>query len=109
MRTHLQESVIRGIRGTCVILVRMDIRGQGKICALSVLMMMKNVGILLVICLSLMVILSIMVKSTINSALVPKKLHSIYLKIMANYMQIVLITMKFELDWPDEVLELFDV
>jgi len=51
----------------------------------------------------------ILVKTTMNSAYRPAKLHSVYLKIFMNYLQLVMLTASFNLDWPEQVLELFSV
>ena len=50
-----------------------------------------------------------MVKSTLKSAYHSKSLHSIYIKIFTNYMQLVFLTTQFDLDWPNYVIELFQV
>ena len=49
-----------------------------------------------------------LVKTTISSAHYPKALHSIYIKIFTNYIQLVYLTTQFNLAWPDFVLEMFD-
>lgn len=36
-------------------------------------------------------------------------LLSVYFKILANHLQLVLLTLSFELDWPDQVQILFDI
>jgi predicted outer membrane repeat protein len=46
---------------------------------------------------------------TIKSVYKPKSLLSIYLKILLNYVQLVLLTTTFNLDWPSQVLALFTV
>lgn len=50
-----------------------------------------------------------MIKTTMASAYKPKSLHSIYIKIFMNYLQLVMLTTTFNLDWPNEVKDLFDV
>ena len=49
---------------------------------------------------------AVLVRSSIRSAYQPKALHSIYMKIFANYMQLVMLTSQFRLDWPEEVVQL---
>ena len=51
----------------------------------------------------------ILVKSSIASARQPKALHSIYLKIFMNYLQLVMLTASFNLSWPSFVLKLFSI
>ena len=50
-----------------------------------------------------------MVKTTFKSAYEPSSLHSIYIKIFTNYLQLVMITTQFKLQWPALVLELFSI
>jgi hypothetical protein len=50
-----------------------------------------------------------MVKTSLNSAIRPKALHSIYIKIFINYLQLVTLMASFNLEWPDFVLDLFVV
>jgi len=57
-----------------------------------------------------MILISIfMVKTTLKSAVEPSKLHSIFIKIFTNYLQLVTITSSFRLQWPDIVNELFQI
>ena len=48
-----------------------------------------------------------MVKTALASAYKPKALHSIYMKILMNYFQLVMLTASFNLEWPDYVIEMF--
>ena len=52
---------------------------------------------------------AILVRASISSALRPKKLHSVYLKIFFNYLQLITIMVTFNLQWPDFVIEMFIV
>jgi hypothetical protein len=45
----------------------------------------------------------IMVRSTLKSAAKPKELHSVYIKILTNYLQLVLLVSSFNLNWPSLV------
>ena len=49
------------------------------------------------------------VLSTLRSAYKPQSLHSIYIKIFTNYVQLVYLTTQFNLKWPDAVLDLFRI
>ncbi|CAG9321390.1 unnamed protein product [Blepharisma stoltei] len=69
----------------------------------------KNLAITIAICVALSALAFIMVLTTIKSAFKPKKLTSIYIKIMLNYLQMVILTSTFKLNWPSEVLEIFQV
>ena len=48
------------------------------------------------------VIVTFMVRSTLNNAK-RKNIHSVYIKIFLNHMQMLLITASFDLDWPPQV------
>jgi len=50
-----------------------------------------------------------MVKTAMDSAYKPKALHSVYIKIFMNYLQLVILTASFNLEWPETVLELFEI
>jgi hypothetical protein len=66
---------------------------------------LKLAGISLVV----VVVCAVMVRSTLRTAYEPRKLHSIYIKIFMNYLQLVLLTTQFELEWPDVVQSMFFV
>ena len=66
---------------------------------------MKLLGILF----GVVVVAGVMVRAAINSAVKPKAMHSVYLKIFVNYIQLVMLTASFNLDWPDFVLEWFSI
>lgn len=51
----------------------------------------------------------IMVSSTLKSAFSAKSLHSIYIKIFTNYLQIVFLTTELNLNWPNYVLQFFSI
>ncbi|OMJ68192.1 hypothetical protein SteCoe_34433 [Stentor coeruleus] len=67
----------------------------------------SNAVILLFLMLFIIFIGVVLVRSTIKSAYSPKALHSIYIKIFTNYIQLVFLTTQFELEWPWFVLKLF--
>jgi hypothetical protein len=70
--------------------------------ALNAVRLVGMIGVLAVIC-------GVLVRSSINTAYQPAAMHSIYLKIFANYLQLVLLTTQLSLDWPSFVQELFSV
>ena len=49
-----------------------------------------------------------MVKSTIESAIKKKAVHSVYLRIMMNHLQMIVLTASFNLDWPQLVIDFFN-
>ena len=55
---------------------------------------MKLLGILF----GVVILAGVMVRATLNSAVRPKAMHSIYLKIFVNYIQLVMLTASFDLD-----------
>jgi hypothetical protein len=61
------------------------------------------------IILAAVLVLALLVWSTLRSAHRPAALHSIYLKILMNYLQLVLLTADYKLNWPDLVQQLFSV
>jgi len=60
------------------------------------------------VCLLLAIINGIMVRSSLKNAYQPKELHSIYIKIFCNYLQLVLLTTQLNLAWPSFVFLLFN-
>jgi hypothetical protein len=70
-----------------------------------------SINALRLACISLVVVIvcGVMVRSTLRTAYEPKKLHSIYIKIFMNYLQLVLLTTQFKLEWPEFVQDMFFV
>jgi hypothetical protein len=62
---------------------------------------------LVFIALAVAILVGIMVSTTIKSAVRAKSLSSIYIKILMNYLQIVILAASFNLAWPEQVLQLF--
>jgi len=58
----------------------------------------------------LIVIIAIVliIKSTIDGALVQKKLKSVYIKILLNQLQLIILTASFNFDWPSNVEGFFN-
>lgn len=52
---------------------------------------------------ALFFVCGILVRSTLKSAYEVKSVNSIYIKVLLNYIQLVSLTSKFRLSWPDEV------
>jgi hypothetical protein len=68
-----------------------------------------NITILIALTIGIIFISVILVKTTLKSAFTPKAMHSIYIKIFTNYLQLVFITTQFNLKWPSYVKQLFSV
>jgi hypothetical protein len=60
------------------------------------------VGVLAVIC-------GVLVRSSLKTAYESTALHSIYLKIFTNYLQLILLTTQLNLEWPSFVYGLFSI
>ena len=69
----------------------------------------QNIGIILGLVILVSFISVVLVRFTLDSAYSPKALYSIYIKIFINYLQLVLLTTKFELQWPYYVSDIFVV
>ena len=69
----------------------------------------KNFVTIALLCLAIHLISFVMVKTSLTSAFSPKSLHSIYIKIFTNYLQLVFIVTQFDLNWPFYVIEFFNV
>ena len=63
---------------------------------------------IIVIFLLLMVFVFFMVKSTIEAAIKKKAVHSVYLRIMMNHLQMIVLTASFNLDWPQLIIDFFN-
>lgn len=55
-----------------------------------------------------MIIIVLIIKSTLDGALVRKNLQSVYMKILMNHLQLILLTASFNFDWPDDVTKFYD-
>jgi hypothetical protein len=55
-----------------------------------------------------LIVIIFMIKSTLESALVKKNLQSVYIKILMNHLQLILLTASFNFDWPDNVTDFYD-
>ena len=53
-------------------------------------------------------VIVIFIKATISSTRSKKSNASVYLKILTNHLQLILITLNFNLDWPSEVSSIRD-
>ena len=54
-------------------------------------------------------VVGVMVRSTMISAYRPKKKHSVYIKILLNWLQLVILIENFNLSWPSAVVEMRNV
>ena len=54
------------------------------------------------------IIVVIIIKSTLEGALVRKNLQSVYMKILMNHFQLILLTSSFDFDWSKNVKNFFD-
>ena len=49
-----------------------------------------------------------MIRSTLAGALQRKNIQSVYIKLLMNHLQLIVLTASFEFDWPDRVVKFFD-
>lgn len=68
-----------------------------------------NIISVILLCLGILTLSFVLVKTTLTSAFSPKAVHSIYIKIFTNYLQLVFIVTQFDLEWPSYVTEFFNV
>ena len=67
-----------------------------------------NIVILIVLCMTIIFLSSLFVKTTLTSAFSPDSLVSIYIKIFTNYLQTVFIVTELNLKWPSYLIEFFN-
>ena len=67
-----------------------------------------NVVQLVLILLAVIVGIVIMIRSTLAGALQRKNIQSVYIKILMNHLQLIVLTASFDFDWPNAVLTLFE-
>eukprot|EP00347_Sterkiella_histriomuscorum_P009503 403340963 len=66
-----------------------------------------NITRLIFIFLAVIFLIVLLVRSTLNGAKDVKNVTSIYIKIMTNHLQLILLTASFNFDWPQMVLDFF--
>ena len=69
--------------------------------------MSSNVTKLVFMALLLVGMFSFMVRSTLNSAAQPKNLTSVYMKILMNHFQLILLVSSFNFKWPAQLEKFF--
>jgi hypothetical protein len=69
----------------------------------------ENSARLLSVLIAVVIICAVFLRSTLKTAYEPEAQHSIYLKIFANYLQLVLLVTQLSLDWPSFVLSFFKI
>lgn len=50
----------------------------------------------------------IMIRSTLSGALQRKNIQSVYIKLLMNHLQLLILTASFDFDWPSAVLKIFE-
>ena len=63
----------------------------------------KNILLMLLVVFLAIAVIVVFIKVTIASMRVKKSNVAVYLKILANHLQLIIITLNFNLDWPSEV------
>ena len=69
--------------------------------------MASNVVILIIIIVVVIFLLIMMVRSTLAGALEKKNAVSIYMKILMNHLQLLLLVSSFNFSWPSQIQSLF--
>jgi hypothetical protein len=69
----------------------------------------ENIVFTSLIAFSALVVIVIMTATTIQGAYKEQSIGSIYIKILVNYFQIVLLTISFNLEWPSLVKQMFSI
>ena len=67
-----------------------------------------NVIRLTLIMLLVLFILIVIIRSTFAGASQRKNLRSVYIKILMNHLQLIILTASFDFDWPQNVLDIFE-
>ena len=70
--------------------------------------MWKNVLLLILTFVIANTVLVVFIRVTLASTMAKKSNVSAYLKILTNHLQLVVITLNFDLDWPTEISRLSD-
>ena len=50
----------------------------------------------------------IIIRSTLAGAIQRKNIQSVYIKLLMNHLQLLILTASFDFDWPDRVLKIFE-
>ena len=107
--THRLGNCSTGYSGqicqSCLLGFSRDVSGNCNKCPTPGL----NVLILIVIIILIVIVSAVIVDSTLKTAFKPKELHSVYIKIFTNYIQLVYLVSEFKLSWPSTVTNLFAV
>ena len=69
----------------------------------------KNTGLIIGLCFVAISVLIVITSSNINGAFKEQSITSIYFKILLNYIQVVALTISFNLSWPYLVRKMFEV
>jgi predicted outer membrane repeat protein len=66
-----------------------------------------NIIQIILILMAVILGIAIMVRSTLAGALQRKNIQSVYIKLLMNHLQLILLTASFDFDWPSKVTKLF--
>ena len=67
-----------------------------------------NITRLCLVMIAVVVSIVIMVRSTLAGALQRKNIQSVYIKLLMNHLQLLILTASFDFDWPDRVNKMFE-
>ena len=63
---------------------------------------------IIVVLLAIFIIIVIMIKFTLESAKSKKNLISVYIKLLSNHIQLLLLTIVFNFNFPEKVVKMFE-
>ena len=67
-----------------------------------------NIIRLILILIAVIVAIVVIIRSTLASASQRKNVQSVYIKLLMNHLQLLILTSSFEFDWPSRVVKLFE-
>ena len=69
----------------------------------------KNALLLSAVFLIALLAIIVLIRATLQSMKNQRSIGSVYFKILANHLQLIILTLSFELDWPDQVKTLYSI
>ena len=107
-QSNPQGECLKGYQNTICADCAVDYSRTGDFDCSSCPTAVSNIIRLIAIFIILAVFVFFMVKSTIESATRKKAVHSVYLRILLNHLQMIVLTASFNLDWPQLVIDFFN-
>jgi hypothetical protein len=67
-----------------------------------------NIIRLVLVFIAIIIGITITIRTTLSAALQKKNIQSVYIKLMMNHLQLIMLTASFEFDWPNQVEDIFN-